>query len=263
LKDLINILVVGPRGLLPDLLIAALRQSAQFRIIARISSAEEITEILNKKHVDIALVGPMLSASSEQAHLLRRLRTELPGVKLIALLESRERGAVIEAFRRGVRGVLSLQHIEFDLFCRCLDCIDSGQIWASNEEIGWVLNEFEETPPGPATLNIVDSAGEKLLTSREEDVVLLVMDGLTNRDVASALSLSEHTVKNYLFHIFDKLGVSSRTELIAYAMNSSRKPFSAPKEIPVRSETPDVASSGRQRKASPTVRSPGQVPCSI
>jgi DNA-binding NarL/FixJ family response regulator len=50
-----------------------------------------------------------------------------------------------------------------------------------------------------------------LLTDREEQVVALVADGLSNREVARELNLSEHTIKEYLFRIFDKLGVSTRS----------------------------------------------------
>jgi DNA-binding NarL/FixJ family response regulator len=68
-------------------------------------------------------------------------------------------------------------------------------------------------------LRVLSLNGEKLLTSREEQVVALVADGLSNRDVASELGLSEHTVKKYLFRIFEKLGISSRVELVLYALN--------------------------------------------
>jgi DNA-binding NarL/FixJ family response regulator len=61
--------------------------------------------------------------------------------------------------------------------------------------------------------------GQNLLTYREEQVVALVADGLSNRDVASELGLSEHTVKKYLFRIFDKLGISNRVELVLYAVD--------------------------------------------
>jgi len=63
----------------------------------------------------------------------------------------------------------------------------------------------------------------RLLTKREEDVVRLLAEGLQNRDIAHALKLSEHTIKNYLFHIFDKLGVSSRVELVLYAVSSAKR----------------------------------------
>ena len=62
----------------------------------------------------------------------------------------------------------------------------------------------------------------KLLTKREEDVVRLVAEGLTNREVSARLSLSEHTVRNYLFRIFDKLGISSRVELVLRTFESSK-----------------------------------------
>jgi DNA-binding NarL/FixJ family response regulator len=49
-----------------------------------------------------------------------------------------------------------------------------------------------------------------------------VAEGLQNREIAKELKLSEHTIKNYLFHIFDKLGVSSRVELVLYAASSAK-----------------------------------------
>jgi DNA-binding NarL/FixJ family response regulator len=69
------------------------------------------------------------------------------------------------------------------------------------------------------SLMVMNSSGVKLLTPREEQVVALVADGLCNRAVALELRLSEHTVKKYLFRIFDKLGISSRVELVLYAVN--------------------------------------------
>ena len=68
-------------------------------------------------------------------------------------------------------------------------------------------------------MRVVSASGETLLTSREEQVVALVSDGLSNRDVAMELGLSEHTVKKYLFRIFEKLGISSRVELVLYAFH--------------------------------------------
>ena len=59
------------------------------------------------------------------------------------------------------------------------------------------------------------------LTSRERDVVRLVADGMRNQEVALRLNLSEHTVRNYLIRIFDKLGISSRVELVLYAFSST------------------------------------------
>jgi DNA-binding NarL/FixJ family response regulator len=66
---------------------------------------------------------------------------------------------------------------------------------------------------------VLNSRGRQLLTPREEQVVALVAEGLSNRNTARELNLSEHTIKKYLFRIFDKLGISSRVELVLYAVN--------------------------------------------
>ena len=60
------------------------------------------------------------------------------------------------------------------------------------------------------------------MSPREQQVAALVAEGLGNRDIAQHLNLSEHTVKNYIFHIFEKLGVSTRVELVLYVF-SQRK----------------------------------------
>ena len=85
-----------------------------------------------------------------------------------------------------------------------------GEIWASKTELCYLLEALSDSAPAPIT----DSKGLNLLTKREEDVVRLVAEGLTNREISERLSLSEHTVRNYLFRIFDKLGISSRVELV-------------------------------------------------
>ena len=70
------------------------------------------------------------------------------------------------------------------------------------------------------SLRVLNSNADNLLTPREEQVVALVAEGLGNRNIARELNLSEHTVKKYLFRIFEKLGISSRVELVLYAVNN-------------------------------------------
>ena len=65
---------------------------------------------------------------------------------------------------------------------------------------------------------VLNAHGLNLLAKREGQVVSLVADGLTNRDIAAQLGLSEHTVSNYLFRIYNKLGVFNRVELVLYVM---------------------------------------------
>ena len=58
-----------------------------------------------------------------------------------------------------------------------------------------------------------------LLTRREQDIVRLVADGMRNEEISQRLGVTEHTIRNYLSHIFDKLGMSSRVELVLYTLS--------------------------------------------
>jgi len=136
--------------------------------------------------------------------------------KVLVLLETLDRALVVQSFRAGCRGVFGRAQSVKDLV-KCLVCIHRGQIWAGSQELTYVVQALREPKP----FRVINTDNSALLTEREMAVVRCVADGLTNKEVAAKLSLSQHTVKNYLFRIFDKLNVSSRIELIYYAMNQA------------------------------------------
>ena len=91
------------------------------------------------------------------------------------------------------------------------------------------LNARQESFVGLMKKSVDHAArGFELLSKREEDVVRCVAEGLTNREIAKELGLRENTVKNYLFRIFDKLGISNRVELILYASGNTAPRLAAP-----------------------------------
>jgi DNA-binding CsgD family transcriptional regulator len=95
-------------------------------------------------------------------------------------------------------------------------------------------------------LRVIDARGTELLSRREQEVVRCVAEGLSNREIAQRLGLTEHTVKNYLFRIFDKLGVSKRVEVVLYAYSLGNAPAPAPsKPKPLPSAAATMASNTR------------------
>ena len=70
---------------------------------------------------------------------------------------------------------------------------------------------------------MVSAKGIPLLTRREEQVVNMVVEGLSNHEIAGKLGVSAHTVKNHLFRIYEKLGISNRMELNLYATGSRER----------------------------------------
>src|SRR5439155_4246730 len=109
------------------------------------------------------------------------------------------------------------------LLGKCILCVHQGQVWASSDELLYLLAAVAQ----PVPMRFTSVTGNSLLSARELDVVRCVAEGLSNREIASRLTLREHTVKNYLFRIFDKLGVSSRVEVVLYAL-SGRKDIARP-----------------------------------
>jgi len=93
--------------------------------------------------------------------------------------------------------------------------VHSGQFWVNNAQLQFLFEMIIRLSPLP----VVNSGGMALLTSREQEVTRLVAEGLRNEDIALKLGISEHTTRNYLTHIFEKLGLSSRVELVIYALS--------------------------------------------
>jgi DNA-binding NarL/FixJ family response regulator len=155
--------------------------------------------------------------------ILEEIRSKYPEIRMVLLVDRSEREVVVQAFRAGAIGVFDRSESHFDRLCKCIVCVHHGQIWANNQQLKFVLEAVVQAPsPWRACAD-----GLNQLTKREEDLVRLVADGLGNREIAKKLNLSEHTIKNYMFRIFDKLGISNRVELVLYKVNSPKRPLMA------------------------------------
>ncbi len=206
----VSVLVTGSNQLHCQLLVKALRRR-DFQAICCAPGKDAILDAIAESTIDVALL-----TSEHNMSLVRSLHLAHPKVAEILLLDAPGRDEVVNAFRSGARGLFSFADSPFRLLCKCIQTVHHGQIWASNEQVEFLVDAVTQVP----SLRVVNSRGRKLLTPREQQVVALVADGLSNRGVAGELGLSEHTVKKYLFRIFDKVGVSTRVELVLYAVTS-------------------------------------------
>ncbi len=199
-----------------QLLTSALRRRSEFRIS---TCPVDIASILHAVNFHSREGVCALAESLRQHHQpdgRDAARSSFPSrLAKVLLVESYDRELVVSAFRSGARGIFCISDTHFRLLCRCIQRVAGGQIWANTEQMTFLLDLISEVP----SLRVLNSRGHQLLTPREEQVVALVAEGLSNRDTARELNLSEHTIKKYLFRIFDKLGISSRVELVLYAVN--------------------------------------------
>jgi len=212
----IGVLVADSNQMQCQLLVGALRRRPEFRVKSCGVEMDVILNAIADFPVDVILMNadhPKL-AGQDMANV-RRLHLAHPHIAKVLVLDESNRESVVNAFRSGVKGLFCFADYPFRLLCKCIQSVHQGQVWANSEQLQYLLETVTQVPG----LRMVNARGVRLLTPREEQVVALVADGLSNREVAGELGLSEHTVKKYLFHIFDKLGISSRVELTLYAMS--------------------------------------------
>lgn len=211
----INILVADDTKMGTQLLADALRRSHHFQVAAAQEDAFNFLGQSSDWEPQIALISSTLNRGALKGlELSRRLRSTFPSVGIVILLERSTRKSVLEAFRAGAQGVFCRTGSP-KLLRKCILCVHAGHVWANSNELRFLLDSLYEVRFRP----LVDANGLKLLSKREEDVLSCAVDGLKNREIAEHLHLSEHTIKNYMFRIFDKLGVSSRVEMILYALS--------------------------------------------
>lgn len=230
----IKVLAADSTRMNSQLLSDALARDERFHIIEAEPTEAAILAAMAKDRPDVIVLSPMLEDKPTLGfQVARQLRAEYPASRIVMLLDVSERNSVVEAFRSGARGVFSRTD-SLKSLAKSIYCAHSGQVWASSAELAYLLDAVSEGMP----LRFADAKGFSILSKREQDVVRCVADGLSNREIAHRLNLTEHTVKNYLLRVFDKLGVSSRVEVVLYAFSHARAAHSRISDLPVTPKKP-------------------------
>jgi DNA-binding NarL/FixJ family response regulator len=211
----IRVLAADSTRMSSQLLAEALSQDGRFDVAAIEASSSAILATVADRKPHVLLLSSAFDGSATLGfEITRQVRTLAPDTRIILLMDAANPNSVIEAFRSGAQGIFSRSESSKAL-AKCINSVHQGQVWANSAELRYLLQALREAPP----IRMVDSRGDDILSRREHDVVQCVAEGLSNREIAARLKLTEHTVKNYLFRIFDKLGVSSRVEVVLYAFS--------------------------------------------
>ncbi len=194
------------------------RPRSLFNVVACAVSKQEIIRSLKSHTCDVALIGDNLTDGPLTGfQVLDELRHSFPKTRPVLLLKPNQQDLVIDAFRAGAKGVYSRSE-PLESLTKCITAVHEGQIWANSAQMNLVFDAFADAAP----LRLAEPKRRNPLTRREQEVVKLVVEGLTNRQVGQQLGLAEQTVANNLFQTYEKLGISSRVELVLYARNSSQ-----------------------------------------
>jgi len=214
----IRVLVVDGTRVYTELLADALKRFQFLQVTTLPTNSDRLTTDINLGGVGVLLISSNLEGKPGRGlELLRGLRALNPALKSIVLLESSQGTAILEAFQAGARGIFS-KCDSVEVLGKCIRKVYEGEIWANNQQIASVVEAMASSP----NIRAVDAHGMNLLSKREMEVVSCVALGLSNREIAERFHLSQHTIKNCLFRVFDKLGVSSRIELLFMTISHER-----------------------------------------
>jgi len=217
-SDFISIVVADSTRIHTQLLAEAMRSDHDLQVVASASTSQDLLAAVTRVPVDVAVISYSLDDQPGRGtEVLREMRTLRPQIKGVLLLDTSRPQDVLECFRAGAKGIFS-KHERLESLCKCIRCVHEGQIWARSIELEHALEALANSP----LVRAINQQGLDLLSARERQVVQYLAAGMTNREIADSLGLSRHTIKNYLFRIFDKMGVSSRTELLYLTMSNGQ-----------------------------------------
>lgn len=188
--------------------IEALFRGSDFEIVASCRNGEEVLKALLSATPDMMILDVQMPKMTGLA-ILRTLRSADNQIPILLLTASLSNAEALEAIQLGVNGLVLKETAPRELL-QSARSVRSGERWLDPEATKRALNQAL----------VERQAGQQshgALTRRETDLTRLVSRGLRNKEIAAHLEISEGTVKMHLHHIYEKLGVSSRTELVIFA----------------------------------------------
>lgn len=178
-----------------------LLRDTEYEIVGTAGTGEAALCEIARLKPDIILLDLQMPGGSGM-DVLRRVRAERIALKVILLTAAIDDVALIEAKKLNVQGMV-LKNSDPAYLLDCLDRVRHGRAWIDPELSARVKQLGEKR----------DHGGRVALAPRERQLIGLVRGGLRNREIAEQLGVTEGTVKVYIHAVFEKLGVSSRTEL--------------------------------------------------
>ena len=219
-SEVISVLVADSNQTQSQLLCGALRRQGTFKVAGCRAELSECLSVLESNPANVLVLADGLINDRDRLYeLLRGVHSGYPNLATVLLLDDYDRELVVNSLRSGARGLFCRASMPFKFLCRCITSVHQGQYWTNTEQMRFLIDALSISP----SVHLINSRGQVVLTPREEQIVHLVTEGLSNREIARELNLKENTVKKSLLRIYDKLGVSNRVELVLYALSHSQE----------------------------------------
>lgn len=209
-----TILLADDDPIVREVVRARLSGVNDFQVIGEAEDGRAAVEQMERLHPDVLLLD-LLMPNLPGIEALQELSSKRSQAHTIVFSSAAGPPQIIQALQLGARGILGKNHIAN--LEPALRAVTAGKYWVEDREISDVATLLTDLSQklGPS-----EPRRNYGLTQREIEVVGLVTEGCSNREVASRLSITEDTVKRHLTNIFDKVGMSTRLELALFALKN-------------------------------------------
>src|SRR5215510_10806833 len=194
-----SVLVVDDHALLRTGVANLINQEPDLRVVAEASNGAEAVEAYQRHHPDVMLLDLRMPVM-EGVEVVQRVRELDPQARVIVLTTYDTDEEISRALKAGAKAYI-LKDISADDLIACIRQVLAGKTYLAPA----------------AAAKLAEGVTRVQLTPRELSTLQLMADGKANKEIAGALDISERTVKTHLGHLFEKLGVTSRTEAVKVA----------------------------------------------
>lgn len=202
-----RVLIVDDHAHAREAMSEILSMDESFEVIGVVASGAEAIAFTEQWMPDLILIDIQMP-EMDGLETTRRIKQAYPYVKIVIVTVSDEISYLFEALKQGAQGYL-LKNLSPSTWIQYLKSIMHEEVPLSRELAVQILKEF-----AVPSMN----EGTEALTAREKEILGCVSSGSTNKEIAVILGISEHTVKNHLKNILQKLQLQNRTQLTRYAL---------------------------------------------
>jgi two-component system, NarL family, response regulator DevR len=207
---MISVLIIDDHEMVREGLKAMLVTEPDFSIVGDAANAEQALELVERLHPDVALLDVRLPGVSG-VEVCRTVSERYPETAVIILTTFTDENLVARCIQAGARGFIVKDIERFDLK-RSIRAVARGEAAIDSKAAVAVLAQLRRVP------QVAEEAAPEPLSSQQIVILRLVAQGLSSREIATQLYLSENTVKGYVQEILHRLGVKNRTEAVMVAV---------------------------------------------
>ncbi len=209
-----RLLLVDSRSMFRQGLRALLERFQDLKIVGEAVSGHEAVEQVRQLHPDVVLIG-LYPPGYDYLQAASNIRREFPQTKVVVLtMDSSDPDLVYRAIRAGARGYLP-QDSGIDDLVDTIRSVARGQTALAPQSLNNLVNFITEPEH-----SIEQSRVSVRLSPREQEVLDLVAAGMTDREIAERLCISESTVRSHIHNILDKLQLTNRVQAAAFVLSS-------------------------------------------